>query len=460
MILNTFCSKDNTLIKGCNLNTGLNPIAELFYGQDNEYTRHIMFFDTNRLVNFYTGGTFTSISNLKHTLKLTNTGSFDKSLLNGDTQTKKRTSSFDLIVFKVSQDWDEGTGYDYATTQFVNGQCSTSICPSNWSAAKTGYNWIYGNGVYSGTPQIIGTQHFDLGNENLEIDVTNHINGILTGDTNYGLGIAFPTYYESIKTNELQYVGFFTRQTQTIFEPHIQTIYNQHISDDRNNFYLDKPNKLYLYVNVNGSPTNLDVTPSVNVYSDSDVLISAYTGNSITHVTKGVYSIDLQINSGDIGSLYKDTWSGVKINNITRPNIELDFELRSDAEYYEIGGQDTKQIGCVVTVSGLKNEDKIFSGDIKKVFVSTRVPYTTNQTQRVTDLKYRIYHTEGNTEITLMDYHPIEITPNTNYFLLDTNSFLPSVYLLDIVYTYNMEVITQKAVIKFEIISQSNKKLS
>ena len=45
--------------------------------------------------------------------------------------------------------------------------------------------------------------------------ITDIVNGYLTGDTNYGLGIAFSRTLGVSETTNHQYVGFFTRHTQT-----------------------------------------------------------------------------------------------------------------------------------------------------------------------------------------------------------------------------------------------------
>ena len=66
-----------------------------------------------------------------------------------------------------------------------------------------------------------------------------------------------------------QYVGFFTRHTQTYYEPFVETSYNNPIRDDRKNFYRGKVNRLYLYTNLGGEPTNLDSKPNV-IVSDGD----------------------------------------------------------------------------------------------------------------------------------------------------------------------------------------------
>lgn len=463
MVIRTFFDKNNTIVNNDLINTGRNPVTELFYGGadgENEYSRYLFHFDETRLVSLYSGGTFTDLSKLKHTLKLYNTASFDEGLLNTMMASKDRASSFDLIVFKVNQLWDEGVGYDYIPESFVYGNSAVSTQPSNWIYAQTAISWSGGSGVYSGTStNIIATQHFDAGNENIEIDITNYVNGLLTGDTNYGLGIAFSRPYELISTRTLQYVGFFTRHTQTFYEPYVESVYTNYITDDRNNFYLDKVNKLYLYVNLGGTPTNLDTLPSVDIIDNNGALFSAYSTSDVTHVTKGVYSIDILVpTTNEITSdyIFNDVWSGIVINGISRPDLTLDFALRNSSEYYNIGNVDMLPRKVGLSVSGIRSQEKIKRGDVKKIIVSTRIPYTVEQSQHVTNMKYRLYVKEGNNELTVVDFHPIERATNYNYFLLDTESLIPNTYYLDILVESNLEATTIKNAINFDIVSESN----
>jgi hypothetical protein len=259
-----------------------------------------------------------------------------------------------------------------------------------------------------------------------------------------------------MNTTYLQYVGFFTNNTQTFFEPYIETIYSNHIKDDRNNFYLDKNNKLYLYVNLAGNPTNLDSIPSVNIYDGNDVLVSAYTSSGVSHVTLGVYSIDLKIatTQDNVETMYYDTWTGITINGITRPNIQLSFVVKDSMNYYDIGDNDSLPKKVAINISGLLNNEKIKRGDIRKVLVSARIPYTIEQSQNIIDLEYRLYVKEGNGELTVIDYQPVEKASNNFYFLLDTESLITNTYYLDIKATSNLEVTTLKEVVKFEIVNQ------
>lgn len=460
MVIRTFFDKNNTIIRNNNLNTGLNPVTELVYGGadgENTYTRFLFHFDETRLVNYYNDSTFVDLSKLKHTLKLTNTASFDKGLLNGTMGTKARASSFDLIVFTINQSWDEGVGYDYENNQLLLGDFALSQSPSNWVNASTGIEWANGSGVYSGSPSgiTIATQHFDAGNENIEVDITEYVNGILTGNTNYGLGIAYARPFEITSTRELQYVGFFTRHTQTFYEPYVETVYENTIKDDRNNFFIDKPNKLYLYVNLAGNPTNLDYLPSADIYDQDGNLYDSYTPYQ---VTKGVYAFDVLIPSTDTesGYIFNDVWSNISINGVSRPDITLDIELRDAFQYYNIGSADSLPKKVAVSISGIYNQDKIKRGDIKKVIVSTRIPYTVEQTQYISNLKYRLYVKEGKNELTVIDYQEIDIVTNNSYFLLDTASLIPNTYYLDVLVESNLEITTLKNVINFDIVSESN----
>jgi hypothetical protein len=461
MVIRTYFDKNNTIVYNSNVNTGLNPITELFYGGpvgNQTYSRFLFHFDENRIKSLYTGGTFTDLSKLKHTLRMTNTGAFDKELLNTSMGGKDRTASFNLILFKINQPWDNGVGYDYEIPIMTFGDPAYYVGASNWVRPQTGIDWSGGTGVYSGSPSAITVtyQHFDKGNENIEMDVTNYVNGVLTGNTNYGLGIAYDRSYELLSTTVPQYVGFFTNNTQTFYEPYIETVYDNHIKDDRNSFYLDKNNKLYLYVNLGGNPTNLDVKPTVEIYNNNDVLFSSYTQSQVTHVTKGVYSVDIIVPSnGSNGCvMYSDVWKGIKINGVSRPDISLDFAMKDSADYYNIGTSDNLPKKTAVSVSGIQNNERIKRGDVRKVIVSARIPYTVEQTQLIDDIKYRLYVTEGKPELTVIDFQPVEMANNQYYFLLDTASLIPNTYYLDILVTSNLEVTTLKGVLQFDIVNQ------
>ena len=97
MVIRTYFDKNNTIVNNQSVNTGLNPVTELFYGGTagmEKFSRFLFHFDETRLKGLYDNGTYTDLSKLKHVLRLTNTASFDTGLLNGTMGTKQRASSF------------------------------------------------------------------------------------------------------------------------------------------------------------------------------------------------------------------------------------------------------------------------------------------------------------------------------------------------------------------------------
>ncbi len=119
----SYFDKSNTILFNSYTNTSRNPIVELFYGKlDNVgipfgFSRYIFNVDLNLLqqkinTGFISTGC-TGFSGITHTLKMTNTSSFDDELLNDKTsQGRRRATSFDLILFRIpdNQMWDSGVG--------------------------------------------------------------------------------------------------------------------------------------------------------------------------------------------------------------------------------------------------------------------------------------------------------------------------------------------------------------
>lgn len=461
MVIRTFFDRNNTIISNDLTNTGRNPVVELFYGGTNpDYSRYLFHFDETRLREEYNCGQIGDLSKVTHRLRMTNTGAFDTDLLGKTTcGGKKRACSFDLILYPINQEWDEGVGYDYGECRFIGGVGSTSSCPSNWVDAQTNIPWSGGNGVYSGSTSglTIATQHFELGNEDVYMDITDVVNGIITGDTNYGFVLSFPRTYEALETDELEYVGFWSRHTQTFYEPFIETIYNNPIQDDRNQFYLDKPNKLYLYANAGGNPVCLDQLPCVTILDSNEELFSGCSQTVVEEVSVGVYCVEVMIPSSAATdcSVFYDVWSGVTINGVERPPITLQFGTLSADDYYNVGTDDLLPKKFGIGISGIKRDERIKRGEIRKVFVNARIPYTVNQQSVIDGLEYRLYVREGKHEYTVIDYQPVNRTANHNYFLLDTASLIPNTYYLDIKVKSNLEVNILNETMKFDIVSQS-----
>ena len=146
MLIRTYIDKNNTIIRNTQINTGRNPIAEIYYGGKEsitDYTRHLLYFDVTQIYKLDIPlVTLGDLSKVVHTLRMTNSSFFDKDLqaqklLDG----KQRTSSFDLVLFRVNKEWDEGCGYDYQQVLSFEAEDNITFVQSasNWLNSTTSY---------------------------------------------------------------------------------------------------------------------------------------------------------------------------------------------------------------------------------------------------------------------------------------------------------------------------------
>ena len=483
-INNSYFSRNNTLISNSLVNSGRNPVTELFYGDGSlvnpiGFTRFIFDLDLTLLKEKYQNGIISEgcNSDTTHTLRMTNTSYFDKELLNTSTsQGRLRATSFDLILFRIPyvsfdenqpQIWDEGVGYDYYDqVTGIPSDKNYSDRPSNWSATTTITDWQQ-SGVYSNTNtgsfnynqlEIVATQHFEFGDENIEFDMTSEINSILNGSliNTTGWGIAYLPQVENLTGTTGNYsVGFFTRHTQTFYEPFLETNYNDSIEDDRNSFSLGKINKLYLYIFEDGDFQNLDNNPLVTIGDQSGTPIPGLINLPSCQVTKGVYEITIPPLLGyKTPCIFTDTWSNISLNGFSLPNVINEFAIYPLQKSIQIGTTTNDPAIYGFDYYGIKQDEKILNTDIRKVGVIIKKAYTTNRLLPKVEGYYRVYVREGQTEVQVQDWTKLNRTPNEYYFIFDTRDKIPNEYYIDLKVISSGEVNTYKRQIKFQIVNK------
>jgi hypothetical protein len=480
------------------VNTGRNPVLQLNFGSSDllipnyGYTRFIFDLDLELLQDKINTGEISTgcTSAMTHTLQMTNTSTFDEELLNTDmSDGRRRASSFDLILFRIPktsgntgnfQYWDEGVGYDFTDTNMnQNGifasqspinyvdPRSYSDRPSNWYKTTNITNWsqpgIYNNkneGVvnYSGLT-IIDRQHFEFGNENINMDMTEEINSILLGQLTgvTGWGIAYVPNVENITgLTESYSVGFFTRHTQTYYQPYLLTDYDDLIQDDRNTFVKNQTNKLFLYVYENGVPINLDSNPFVRIEDRSGTLVPSMSSLGTCLKTKGVYEVTVP--NGFTGYSapceFFDTWSGLTVNGESIPNITNQFILKNYQSKIQIGSNTREPAQFGFDFYGIWQDEKILNTDVRKVGITIKKAYTTQQLLQNIQAYYRIYVREGTTEVQVQDWTKVNRTPNEYYFMFDTRDKIPNQYYVDMKVDISGEIDTYKKELTFQIVNK------
>lgn len=456
----SYFSKNNTILGlqgggGLLTNTAKNPNTEIYYGSG--ISRFIFKIDLDPLKEKIDNGEYVINTDTTHTLRLTNTIFGDEIFLGANNRMgRDRATSFDLILFQIDEEWDEGVGFDYEYTYDATlGNKTYDERPSNWNY-RTALNEWSQPGIYVVTPStILATVHFDNGDENLEVDITSYINGILTGGTtNYGLGIAFEPGYMAIDNVNDQSVAFFTKYTQTFYEPYVETNFIDNIEDNRESFYADVNNNLYLYVTKNGNFIDLDFLPIVDVYDSSRTIIPTLTGITTEKVRKGIYKVVFGI-SGEIcdkKKFFYDVWRNLVVAGYSLSDITQKFIPVPYTDGFSIGENPTELERYAVQFFGIKLNEKIKRGSIRKIVVTFR---SINQQQSVLldEAYYRIYIKEGNLEVNVFDWTILDKT-NENSFWLDTSYLIPREYYLEIKGKSHTEEIFYKEDIKFEIVSE------
>jgi len=493
-INNSYFIRNNTLLYNTYSNTGQAPITELFFGYiDKEnpntiYSRFIFDLNLDLLNEKISDGVIQTgcTSSMTHTLIMTNTASFDLGLLNATKLSGeiKRASSFDLILFRIplssgstgsTQSWDEGVGKEFDLGIGLNDTESTftrrnfSLDPSNWFYRQTTLPWstegIYDNansitglGVnYSGLT-IIAEQHFEFGNENISFDMTDEINGILNGAITgvTGWGIAYKPNIE-LFTGATQYfsVGFFTRHTQTFYEPYLLTNYDDLITDDRNLFSLGKPNKLYLYLYEDGNPINLDSNPIVSLLDNSGDVIPSLSAVTTCRKTQGIYEVTIPALLGyKSPCTFTDVWGDLFLNGIQLPDIENELVIQPYSKSITIGTSTKEPSLFGFDFYGINQDEKLLNTDLRKVGVIIKKQYTSNQPLEKIKAYYRVYVKEGQTEVQVQDWTQINKTPNEYYFIFDTRDKIPNEYYIDLKLDVTGEINTYKKQIKFQIVNK------
>jgi len=496
MIRHFFLDKTNTIYKGSFTNTGLNPVLELNCGK--QITRGLVHFDESEILKMAEEGEITDISKLKCTLKMTNCYSIDSkntSFVYKDNETyARRASSFDVIAFKLPQHFDEGRGFDNVTDFWDNGEKYHTNFGSSWFFSSTngprlwpvdkdkidfkweglnididnGKIWIkkdgekkkidLDGGIYSNvkiaeellkyesgvTSLIIGTQHFDYGQENLEIDITNYVLDIISGNTeNFGIGLMFSLPFETWETRQ-QYVGFFTDHTNTVFHPYVELIYDNPINDDRENFCIGKENNLYLYVDDEGVPVNLDELPTCTINEEK---------YEVQHTQKGVYCAKIKALRGEMeeGTIGYDNWSNLAYNGQEIEDIEMEFEVKPSK--MKIGNISSERKIVSPSIYGIGDNEDLNQGEIREVSVDFRKQYEGDRKELIDSAEYEIYIKIGSRKINVIDFTPIEKAYLNNFFVVHTEDLIPCTYYIGIRVKSGREMKYFDNVLKFNIVS-------
>lgn len=563
MIRHLFLDKTNTIVESSKQNLGLNPVLGVGYG--NVIMRGLIHFDECMIREMIEDKTIADINKLKCTLKMTNYFSIDgipheQLLINSFAVPAKRAASFDLILFKLPCDFDEGRGFDFISDFWIRNNTSISTEGSNWYFSKNGIPWTYEvndkpaaelvmpsifnknefiqiykklldyskklnevivpkdspsdepmdaedcfnaqlteqfientpetsyvsdvtceeiiedikniktnvkldekalkGGVYSfstilteyqkyldGKDSIVvASQHFDFGDETLSMDITDYVLECVKTGVNHGLCLAFAPNFENRERDFEQYVGFVDDNTNTFFHPYVEVDYQNYINDDRESFTLGRKNKLFLYTFDDGEPVNLDKIPTCEVEG---------TLADVKQVSKGVYCAEIDTNGMNLepAAIYYDKWSEIALNDRPVDDVELEFSTRPASRKFKVGSDSSVKNTMVPSIYGIDDFENLHQGEVREVTVDFRKEYETEKKYLIDSAEYRLYVKDGNREVTVIDYQPVEKAFLNNFFIVYTEDLIPNTYYIDIKVKMGRETRYFKQAIRFKVVS-------
>jgi hypothetical protein len=434
-IYKSYFEKNNTIIYNSQINTAKNQVTEIVYGSNpNIFSRYIFKINLDNLLNKISSEEVFQDKIVSHKLKIFNTINELNQYIGSDIGyniDRVRASSFELILFEINEEWDEGSGYDISFDK-LSLLRPRKKSPSNWFYKKTNEEWIT-NGIYdeSNPINVIDIIRFDNGDENINIDVTDYINDIIySGSTNNGLGLAFNFDIENLTDTKLNSVAFHTKYTNTYYEPFLETIFDLVIKDDRNNFKLNENNRLYLYAKRGQDFFNINPI-NVNIYNHRYELVDSIDNTQIIKQSKGVYYIELNLNTDEnIDSvIYYDEW--IYEQNEQQKSVENEFYLIENNSNFLLEFIQPKNI-INVSLSGILQDQKINRGDnlildliIKKIYKQDNsIPL---------NFEYRVYiEKSNNKQFEIIPFTEVNRAPNKYFIKLDTQILIPYKYKLEI----------------------------
>lgn len=241
-------------------------------------------------------------------------------------------TNFKLILFPLSQTFDEGIGRDlysfsdidtsnFITASTLNGTSLWYVTGADAQGFLGSSNIdIIGSGTLNGSTVLLWTeQSFPQGNEDLSMDITQIVSATLSGlipDCGFRLG--FSGSQES--DGRTKFVKRFASRhsTNTRITPRIYAQFDDSLLDDHDNFYFDASGSLFLSNAYRGINSNIVSGSALAAVTGLNSVILTLTSGSYSKIitgsqhkigaafVTGVYSASFAIPSNATASIVKE----------------------------------------------------------------------------------------------------------------------------------------------------------
>ncbi len=445
--------KEDISTRGTDSNMGLADSLELFFiyaqtpdadateEQKREEARIILKFDTDAILANYSNS---FPSGVKFVLKLTNAE-----------HPFTLPKNYSVKAFSLSESFVEGHGLDM--------ESYLDEGPSSWNNREANTAWTT-PGAIQGTETLLGTQVFDTGLEDLEIDVTSYIEGIFNGDTDNGVVLALDATLTA-GTKSFYTKKFFSRSSEFFFKrPVIEARSSVTRSDDRGNFYKSSPfvaaneQNLYLYNSISGVRTNLVGNVALELFEDEALTTSITTG-VITNEEAGVYKAVVTVPDTVTATTIYEKWTSdanvVKtgpITLLTRQAETNDGDIEYITDITNLKTFYTRQETAKFRIYTRQKDWNptiytVASKEIENLIVEKMYYKIVRMVDGKDVLDYGIGTSGTNNEHTLVSYDALGSYFNFDISLLEEGYM----YGIKLLFSINGELREQKEIFKFRV---------
>lgn len=346
-------------------------------------------------------------------------------------------SNFSLIAFPLALPFNEGTGRDivrysdlgaanYITASFFtsNGKAKKWNLPGAMKSGSLGVSNIdvivsgnLNDGI--GAQALCVEQYFKTGEENLVIDVTTAVSGMLSNQIpDRGFLIGYSGSYE--KDNKTYFVKRFASRNSSDRSKHPKMIvrYNDSIIDDRQNFIFSSSGSLFLNNYNQGQEANLIDSSGTEIKGHNCLKLTIKTGS----YTQTINASQFSYSSAEpfLTGVYSASFSVSEYNNILRPFILAS----SSVTFTEVWHRNNGSHGFLTSSFSINANDRItfFNGTnrILATITNLKPNYFNDEVVRL-----RVYAEDRDRPIKSLKlpyYNPSNIYNQMHYQIIDFES--------------------------------------
>jgi hypothetical protein len=438
MIFRSYFKKQAILIKNSFTNNSRNPIVELSYGgsfnsASTQVSRYVFNVDLDKIQEKISSNTINKNTIQSHILKIKNCIALSDGYIGVDFITSKRASGFDLTFIKLNESFDEGTGFDYVYNDAQYREIELNKSAANWYNRRNPQITWSQSGVFTGTTNnlssstILTTQRFEIGNEDIEVDITNYVNGILfSGQSNNGICVAYSANTESLTSETKNVVTFFSKYTQTFFEPFLETSYDDRVNDELCCMNFDVSNDFFF---VSQSP--ISSVSKFEIIDSNDEIIATFT-TGFTQLNNFNYKVSTTIDSENYQDqeIFTSKWYFTQYGK--SKTLEKEFNI-SKIDLND-GTTLTYSTEVYINVVGIKQNEIITKkvGLKRIIFKPKRLIQTKILKNIVGDIEFRIYVNQGKNQIEVIPFTKASKVNDEYFTEIDFSWFISHDYTIEI----------------------------